>query len=188
MESVKWGEHGNIPPHTLNMYAPASWLDTPTKKVVQPVVTAKIGYPVFADRSGVFYHAKNNFDYVLPIKWKNEESESSLSSATNPLFRDYEYFIPTENDVEDTYIQLKGRGLKFVDKNQMAIKYIQQSTNGDIVSNVATGCSLFNRKAGKCYCTAADRANPDAPINKELQFDFDICFHGNGGKPEYPCR
>ena len=80
VESVKWGEHGNIPPHTLNMYAPPSWMETKTKKLIQPVVTAKIGTPIYPDRQGVYYHAKNNFDYVLPITWLDEDEEFNGST------------------------------------------------------------------------------------------------------------
>lgn len=54
VESIKWGEHGNIPPGTLNMTAPTDWLD-PTKVIskVRPVYVAHVGSPLNAANYGV---------------------------------------------------------------------------------------------------------------------------------------
>ena len=54
VQSVKWGEHGNIPPHTLDMMAPADWMD-PTASVakVRARYVAHVGAPLYASRDGV---------------------------------------------------------------------------------------------------------------------------------------
>jgi len=50
VQSVKWGEHGNIPPHTLDMTVPKSWLDpsstvTKLKAVYDAVIGTTIESP-----------------------------------------------------------------------------------------------------------------------------------------------
>ena len=54
VQSVKWGEHGNIPPHTLDMMAPADWMD-PTASVskIRARYVAHVGTPFYANRDGV---------------------------------------------------------------------------------------------------------------------------------------
>ena len=50
VQSVKWGEHGNIPPHTLDMTAPKSWFDpanmvTKMKAIYDAVIGTAIESP-----------------------------------------------------------------------------------------------------------------------------------------------
>lgn len=54
VQSVKWGEHGNIPSHALDMMAPADWLD-PTASVskIRARYVAHVGTPFYANRDGI---------------------------------------------------------------------------------------------------------------------------------------
>ena len=53
VQSVKWGEHGNIPPHTLDMTAPKDWLD-PQAGIgkLKAVYDAHVGSPLYAPFDG----------------------------------------------------------------------------------------------------------------------------------------
>ena len=60
VQSVKWGEHGNIPPHTLDMTAPEKWFDpasTVTKMKV--VYDAVVGSSLESPYDGMIYWEGN---------------------------------------------------------------------------------------------------------------------------------
>lgn len=181
VESVKWGEHGNIPPHTLNMCSPSSWLDTKTKKTIQPVTIAKVGYPVYANTNGTFYHAKNNFDYIIPTEWTDEEEHIS----ENPNLTKFYYAIPTEDDTSKGTMQSKGRAAISVEtnasKNEMTLKYIMQSQNGDLIYDGM--CEFFSAKGGCAYCTLANEN--DLNSTNELRLNKELCLKGNVNCPKY---
>ena len=70
VQSVKWGQHGNIPPHTLDMTAPNDWMD-PTKSVskIKLVTEAYIGSPLYAPVNGV-------------MKWEVVQAYSIVTGGT----------------------------------------------------------------------------------------------------------
>lgn len=169
VESVKWGEHGNIPPHTLNMCSPSSWLDTKVKKTIQPVTIAKVGYPVYATVDGVFYHAEDNNDYIVnPIPWLDEKGEGNLTK--------FYYEKPEEGGI----LQPKGKSAGNASKNEMSLKYIKQSENGDLIHE---GCEFFVGKGGCASCSAAD--SNDMEFTETLKLDKDKCSTENRSCPKF---
>ena len=54
VQCVKWGEHGNIPPHSLDMTAPENWFDpSAATATIRPVFKAHVGTPLYAAYDGV---------------------------------------------------------------------------------------------------------------------------------------
>ena len=167
VESVKWGEHGNIPPHTLNMVAPDKWIDVKTKKTIQPITVAKVGYPVYATIDGMFYHSEeSNEDYIREIAWTTEEGEGN--------FTVFNYDVIKEGGV----LQSKGVTVANVQKNEMSLRYIEQATSGDIIH---TGCEFFVGRGGACRCTAVDEN--DLNYSNSLKLDRDACMSDNSSCP-----
>lgn len=83
VQCVKWGEHGNIPPHTLDMTAPEDFLD-PTKIVtkIKAKTKAIIGSPLYASSYGVlsFNSSTNEFFISKPTSLTLQtDAEGNLS-------------------------------------------------------------------------------------------------------------
>ena len=54
VQCVKWGEHGNIPPHTLDMTAPSDYFETGKNILtMRAVYSAEAGAPFYTDTHGV---------------------------------------------------------------------------------------------------------------------------------------
>ena len=56
VQCIKWGEHGNIPPHTLDMTAPENWLDAGAiTTAIKAVYKAHLGSSLYAEKDGYYY-------------------------------------------------------------------------------------------------------------------------------------
>ena len=79
VQSVKWGEHGNIPPHTLDMTAPSDWLD-PTASVtkIRATYVAHLGTPLYAHCDGVIYWDDKQA-YIGPFKFESFSIENGFT-------------------------------------------------------------------------------------------------------------
>lgn len=77
VQSVKWGEHGNIPPHTLDMTAPADWMD-PTASVttVRATYVAHLGTPLYAHKDGYIYW-EGDQAYIADLNLGQERYDTS---------------------------------------------------------------------------------------------------------------
>ena len=144
VESVKWGEHGNVPPGTINMGAPKSWMDPGQNngKIV-PRFVAHIGSPFYACSYGVVYWY-NKEAYIDPIE------------------------LPQPTDDED------GRPCMMYDVKEAGENGVKQNTPEDIITqpwstsndvksvniHMSTGdyshggCSLLNGSGGCLKCSA----------------------------------
>ena len=177
VESVKWGEHGNIPPHTLNMFAPPSWIDTKKKKIIQPITVAKIGYPIYANTNGIFYHGSDSNDYIVEqIQWDKEEGEGNNKKFYYVVLSNIDGDDILLEELKETgTLQPKGQAAGNASKNHMNLKYIQQSQNGDLIHK---GCEFYIGQGGCAYCNRADENNPD--YTKSLLLDKTKCMTENG--------
>lgn len=86
VQCVKWGEHGNIPPHTLDMTAPADYLD-PTKIVskIKAVTTAVIGSPLYANAYGVLTSNGQHEMFIGEVDLTKSTDENGHVIYTYPI-------------------------------------------------------------------------------------------------------
>lgn len=144
VESVKWGEHGNIPPGTINMGAPKSWMDPGQNngKIV-PKFIAHIGSPFYACSYGVVYW-HNKEAYIDPISLDSptddEDGRPYIKYAVKPTG---DHGVK-QNTPEDVITQ------SWSSQNDVQAVNIHMST-GDYSHG---GCSLLNGSGGCLKCSA----------------------------------
>lgn len=71
VQSIKWGEHGNIPPHTIDMTAPKKWFN-PSEAVsrIKVVYDAVVGAPLYGPSGvvGIVQWCTNGCDcYIVDV-------------------------------------------------------------------------------------------------------------------------
>ena len=54
VECVKWGQHGNVPPHVIDMQAPSKYMQSATKLTLKTLQKPVLGVPIYHDSGGVF--------------------------------------------------------------------------------------------------------------------------------------
>ena len=138
VQCVKWGEHGNIPPHTLDMTAPADYFD-PTKIVskIKAVTTAVIGSPLYAKTYGILI-VNSGYDMYI------QESESFSSEKEEGHLVRYSYNIPDSDSKDgvkqDTPKEKNG-------KKSLKPEYVKEHG-----SYIHGGCGLCHGEGGKVTC------------------------------------
>jgi hypothetical protein len=90
VQSIKWGEHGNVPPHTIDMTAPKKWFNPNESNLKYKVVyDAVVGSSLRApnDVAGFVCWCPNSYDcyltkvsmgggYIIPTSSSSSEEES----------------------------------------------------------------------------------------------------------------
>ena len=81
VESVKWGEHGNVPPGSIDMAAPKEWMDAGRgSPKIRPTYVAHLGSPYYARSYGVVYW-HNHECYIEPTEFYRGELPPQESSS-----------------------------------------------------------------------------------------------------------
>lgn len=158
VQCVKWGEHGNIPPHTLDMTAPADFLN-PEAAVskIRAVTVAHIGSPLFANAYGVLIHKGKEF-YIV----ENVGVSSSTDADGKPI---YTYDIPESGGVRQN-MPVNKKGFLLTPKDS--------KDNGTYIHG---GCELCVGSGGTIRCqkmSTVDKESPDYEYLVE-HFNFDSC-------------
>ena len=179
VESVKWGEHGNVPPGTINMGAPAEWMDaSKTAARIKPTYVAHIGTPYYASAYGVVYwHDKDAFI--------EEVTDYEYVDGTKPY---YTYGVK-ENGPNG----VKQNTPKSVRPNDKLGRDGAKQTNTYLPYGSLShgGCEFLKGQlgssGGECRCTAMDTLKDD---DKELEtlkehFDFEACQGANVACPKF---
>ena len=102
VQCIKWGEHGNVPPHAIDMTAPQDWLEPEAAvTAIKPVYTAHIGSPLYASYDGVITWGDPKDDVGESIrKYKGRQAyigEVALSTHYDAYGRKYfEYSVVHE--------------------------------------------------------------------------------------------
>ena len=165
VQSIKWGEHGNIPPHTLDMTAPKSWFD-PANTVtrMKAVYDAVIGTIV-------------NSPYKGKIVWM----ERYASIYTEMTFSEYDkndhcytYSGGTKTDIQMPSVTKNGE--KQVMKPSQ--KLMPSDSQGEYCHD---GCANLIGINGKMYCNLMRSGND---YTHERYFIVSNClgFEKYGGK------
>ena len=154
VESVKWGEHGNVPPGTVNMGAPKSWMDPGQNNAkIVPKYIAHIGSPFYASSYGVLY-------------WYNKEAWIDPIELSAP--------VDDSNGKPQIIYEIKENGEHGVKQNtpeeistaSWSMSNGVQSVNihmdtGDYSHG---GCSLLKGSGGCLKCLAIDAASSNAEV------------------------
>lgn len=189
VQSVKWGEHGNIPPNTLNMGAPAEWMDvSKTAAKIRPTYVAHIGIPYYANSYGVVYW-KDNDAYIAPL------AQDGLTKVEDPTtkkpFYQYEITSYSEDDTPDGVKQNTPRNV---------VAQSGTAQNGARLANTYLpsgtlshgGCQLLKSEVasdgtGRCYCKSIETMRPDDPLLGEIKenFEWSRCSTNNENCPNF---
>lgn len=174
VQSVKWGEHGNVPPHTINMAAPKNWMDAgKANAVVTPKFVAHVGAPFYASSYGVVYWHNGN-------AFVDGDFQPGLVSGEVPF---YEYAIKEDGDhgvPQNTPAEI--RTTNYSSGGGLAKTNIHLST-GDLSHG---GCSFFEGKGGRARCTAMDGMSGAELETLRGHFSFDGCSgYESGSKCPY---
>lgn len=158
VQCVKWGEHGNIPPHTLDMTAPSDFLN-PEASVskIRAVTVAHIGSPLFANTYGVLRHQGKEF-YIVEGVGTTKETDSD----GNPI---YTYEIPTEGGIRQN-MPVNNRGV--------VLSPTDSKNNGSYIHG---GCELCVGDGGVVKCqkmSTVDKESEDYEYLVE-HFIFGSC-------------
>ena len=143
VQSVKWGEHGNIPPHTVDMTAPKSWFD-PANTVtrMKAVYDAVVGSVVMSPYNG-------------KITW-NERYASVYTDMTFSEYDEsthsYTYSGGTKTEIQMPSIMKNGE--KQVLKP--AQKIMPSESLGEYCHD---GCANLIGIDGKMYCNLMRSGN-----------------------------
>ena len=95
VQSIKWGEHGNIPPHTLDMTAPKSWFD-PANTVtrMKAVYDAVIGTTIDAPYVGKIVWESDKYAYI----YKDLELTAHTATDSNNVKYNEYYSYELDED------------------------------------------------------------------------------------------
>lgn len=156
VECVRWGQHGNIPPYTLNMAGPKEYFEPSNlySNVVVPHYSATIGSPVFATCDGIItYHGQADWRGLNRITIAS--TTLSEVSASGTRFAEFE---PSPSGTET--LQPKPRTTK---SNILKLKFVASKYDtGDFVHK---GCAFFKGdNVNHIKCTiAAQLGSGDKP-------------------------
>lgn len=98
VQCTKWGQHGNVPAHAVNMIAPKQYVQGNTKLVLRAVKKTTYGIPIYVDQfgNGYIYKGEDGKYYVVDDIGDpsiSSPSDSSDSSFSNQLAT-VEYTVP----------------------------------------------------------------------------------------------
>ena len=169
VQSVKWGEHGNIPPHTLDMTAPKSWLDpTNTVTKLKAVYDAVIGVTKDCSEQG-------------KIEWEGNQAYvwvgMTLSEITESGHKAYTYTGGTKTELDMPTEMVRGEK-KILKPTE---KIMPDQSHGEYCHN---GCGNLIGLNGKLYCKYIRNGS----YNYESYFNSSSClnYESYGGSPRCP--
>ncbi len=194
VQSVKWGEHGNVPPGTINMGAPAEWMDvSKTAAKIRPTYVAHIGVPYYANSYGVVYwEGRDAYIDALP------EMKPQTDPETGRPYYSYEVKTYQEGQIPDGVRQNTPRNV---------VAFATERQNGARLANTYLptgsishgGCrmlksGLASGGGGRCRCESIESMSEDDPRLQTLKKNFvwEKCSVNNSecpdyvGGPEYP--
>lgn len=175
IESIKWGEHGNIPPHTLNMTAPANWFEERQVGKIVPKVIAHVGTPFYASNSGVLYwHESKAY-----VKYE-DLTKSSDESWVYPVLPSGGHGI-----MQNMPSTLWNNTAGVLRNNVKLVERIHDT--GDFIHG---GCTMFKCSGGVCRCSALDSASGEDREYLVGQFDnVSQCKENNDSEGfSYTCK
>ena len=189
VESVKWGEHGNVPPGTINMGAPKEWMDvSKTAAKIRPTYVAHIGVPYYASSYGVVYW-KDRDAYIDPL------ADSGLSleedEITGKPFYRYDIKSYSEDATPDGVKQNTPRNV---------VPQSSTAQNGARLANTYLptgtishgGCQLLKSEvasdgSGRCYCESIESMMDTDSALEEIKkcFNWAQCSTKNESCPNF---
>lgn len=190
---VDRGEHGNIPPYTINMAAPKDWLnpDGMYRNVVVPIVTATVGQAMYATDNGIIYYG-SAMNPTIEIAVVNSWSDGGryINGVTDPRYY-LHVFSPSEGDRK---VQPKPMlGSKF---QKMCVGSVADGVT--VGSYIHRGCAYFRgSKDAGCYCEVKRKLLEDDgknPVDNPSDFKGifgDVIRDGQGNvvfDPEAPAQ
>ncbi|MGQ4893430.1 MAG: hypothetical protein ACP6IQ_02255 [Candidatus Njordarchaeia archaeon] len=186
VKSTKWGEHGNIPPRTLNMSASRDWFNPENMlqtKIIPKIVVTK-GTPLYATIDGIIdynyvywgvsrskiYPIKNFVSItpsgVIPERWKVEYD--SNNGVLQPLPNMPPASLQKLKSVATSYSDYD-----LVHKGCYYFRGNKDSCGCDLYSELNPGDPQPKPDPGKCILYPDDNSNPN---------DY---YHSKGGQCPY---
>lgn len=183
VQCIKWGEHGNIPPHTLDMTAPDEWFN-PNATVVKmkAVYDAVVGTTINAEYDGVI--SWNGSQVIITTGMTFDESEAMENASSSSS--------SGELDADDFYYTYTGG-------SQVEMSMPREQTNGEyVIMKPATkimpspnygeychgGCGNLIGIDGCMYC----KLIMNGDLSHKDYFDIENCLNkGSYGDSDNPC-
>ena len=184
VQSIKWGEHGNIPPHTLDMTAPTDWLD--------PTAGAWVVRPVYDTTIGIAFRS----EYYGIVRWIGlrkaqveiyEFYKTSLGLNLESGKKVYDYSNQINHLAEGTgrRLEMPPNPDRYKSRNASRIlvpttKYYggEDEQNGEYCHG---GCQLCVGKSGKLRCKFLEALNDPEEIEELNEYFIPIRCLTNGG-------
>ena len=140
------GEHGNIPPHTLNMTAPSNWFESRQVGKIKTKIYCSYRHTFYASSYGVLYWYEDEA-YVDGI----EESDLTKVGDT------YTYVVKSDgaNGVKQNMPSTLWDTTAGLLRNNVSLQERAKNT-GDLIH---CGCEFFSCSSGICRCSALDGSN-----------------------------
>ena len=185
VQSIKWGEHGNIPPHTLDMTAPKSWFD-PANTVtrMKAVYDAVIGTTIDAPYVGKIVWESDKYAYI----YKDLELTAHTATDSNNV-KYNEYYSYELDEDKKTAIKMPTKiknGEISSDENEEVIKPYQKimpsESYGEYCHN---GCGNLIGLNGRLYCKLMYKENDYS--YKQYFIDKNCLSHGGYGDAYNSC-
>lgn len=167
VQCVKWGEHGNIPPHTLNMTAPEDYLD-PTKATLKTraVVTAHIGSPLYASNYGVIHYVGSPFYkiYIKETPFTEHKINLNIDGNSESVT---DYYIYDQNAGKGGVEQPTPETIppRYANKDEICCEQYSSTGGKNEGDYIHGGCGLCQGKNGILKCLRMDEL-------KENPFEF----------------
>lgn len=203
VQSVKWGEHGNIPPHQLEMTAPVDFLDS-SKAVstIRAVYNAVIGAPFRGSALGVIWWSTvSQSQQAQKSAVGRYQAYSFVPDFVQQRGKSYEkqgqeqkvykkYYSYADGSIESTILavpyQETGTYKKLLQPNII----IGDSSNENLCHNGCQLCHGYSKgKAGELKCVYLQNNCDDYDSVKDMNdfFISDICTK-SGGNADCPHR
>ena len=168
VQSVKWGQHGNVPPGTIDMTAPAQWFN-PSNSVTrfEAVYDAHIGTPFYSPYDGVVTWREKTYAYVR---------EATFSSDINEDDYTYDYNYGSGYDDNETKAldmpQTTGRIIngKLVQGGRTITATEVLIGAGAQQEYVHRGCALCHGVNKKLHCDYIDNLSNIDLKNEMIQY------------------
>lgn len=163
VQSVKWGEHGNIPPHTLDMTAPASWMNpanvvTKLKAVYDAVIGTTKDCP---------YDGKIEWDGNQAYVWTNMTIGNAVSEGGHVSYYPYSGGTRVELDMPSEMVRGETKALKPTQK------LMPDDSRGEFCH---AGCGNLIGINGKFYCKLIRNGN----LSYASNFNPENCLNSGG--------
>lgn len=150
---ISMGQHGNIPPFTINMSAPKDYIDPKTmyRNTVEVIVTYEAGQAMYAENDGfVEYEGTGNY-YNTDIKIKEATFDNgTVTTPTGKTGVEWQYKI---------YTGTPGNGISQPKPGNFGAAFKERCYGkipGDIQNGklIHKGCPFFvGTEDGGCYCS-----------------------------------